>query len=1195
MTAEEALALLDIQPDPRLRLTTIQTQIFCGCWTGETYAEMAERMGYDAGYVKDTGAKLWKLLSEVLGERVTKSNVESVLQRLGRMTPAPPISPPRTLQIDWGEAIDVTAFYGRSVELSRLKQWILEENCRAVSILGMGGIGKTALSVKLAEQIAAGSSPFEFMLWRTLRNAPPVEELLADWIGRLSGNQVKAADLPTDLAGRLARLMAYLQAQPVLLVLDNVETILQAGEYSGQFQPRHSGYGELFQRLAQTAHMSCLVLTSRENPRNLTVLEGETLPVRSLRLCGLAGDESRAILDAKGSFTGSETDWQTLSERYAGNPLALKIVASTVQDLFDGSISEFLAEGTIVFDDIRHLLTQQFDRLSQLERDLMYWLAIAREPIPLVELQADLLSPVPKTKLLEAIGSLVRRSLIEKTAQCYTQQPVVMEYVTDRLVAAVSVELSQAQTGLLHSHSLLKAPVKDYIRERQSRLILEPVLEQLLQLQSAQCVEQQLNRVLSSLQPSPSYAGGNLLNLFRQLGTNLLGYDFAGLTLWHADLRDLALHQVNFAEANLAKSVFAQTLGSILSVAFSPDGRLLAGSDGDGEIRVWQTQDGRELLSCREHQTWVKSIAFAPSSPQAPNQQILASSGEDQIIRLWDLETGQCYQDLRGHSNWVWMIAFSPSGQQLASASEDGTVRLWDLASGDCLQIFTGHMGSVCAVAFSPDGQRLASGGEDQTVRLWDLSQGDSSLCLGHQGRIRALAFSPDGDYLASGGEDALARVWELATGDCLQTLDCQRRIWSLAFAVGANLDSSQLATGGDDQTIKIWDIHTGHCLKSFQGHSSKLWSIAFSPDGQTLASSSDDHTVKLWEVETMRCIRTVQGYNNWIWAAAFSPDGATLVSASEDGKLRLWDSATQTCRLIEGHQGRIWTAAFSPSGDLLASGGDDQTLRFWHLPSGRCLKTLRERSGPVRRVEFSLDGSLLATNSGDSSIQLWDVRSLISSASVSRLRTLKGHTGRVYAVTFLPDSLITGGEDQVLRLWDLNTGECLRIFSGHSRYIFAVAVSAAQPERPALIASSSNDQTIRIWNPQTGDCLHILEGQQGWIQAVAFSPDGRLLASGSTDQTLCLWDVATGKLLKTLTGHSKELRSVAFSPDGKLLLSASDDETLKLWQVSTGEVLRTLRADRLYEGMNITGATGLTDAQRATLLALGAVDADQS
>ena len=1258
MTAEEAVALLDTLLRHE-HLNTIQEQIFCGCWDGETYADMAERMGYDAGYVKDTGAKLWKFLSDALGERVNKKNVQSVLNRFGRASalalspaltasgakseqsdPALTISAPQLVDssfipIDWGEAIDVSTFYGRTVELATLKRWILEDGCRSLSILGMGGIGKTALSVKLAAAIAEMRSPpsgpqslgaFQFILWRTLRNAPTVEALVADLIRVLSGDRLKDTDLPADIAGRVSRLMEFLRSCRCLLVIDNVETVLRAGEYSGHFQSQHQGYGELFRRLAQTAHPSCVVLTSRENPRELAALEGETLPVRSLRLSGLAGDDSKAILHAKGEFVGTAADWQLLSDRYGGNPLALKIVASTIQDLFDGSLTDFLTQGAVVFDDIRTLLDQQFNRLSDLGKGIMYELAIAREPITLAELQDDLMA-VPKTKLMETVSALLRRSLIEKTAQRYTQQPVVMAYVTDCLIETVAAEISSvgenqpADTpSLLHRHALLKASGKDYIRDRQRCLILEPLIALLLtQFPSQQGLEHQLNQCLEHLRSSQGsgYAGGNLLNLFRQLDTDLTGYNFSGLTIWQAFLQDVALHQVSFVAADLAKSVFAQPLGSMLAVAISPDGELLASSDGDGEIRIWRLRDGLQLLTCSEHTTWVKAIVFAPAC--AYPTPILASGGEDQIIRLWDVETGQCYQDLRGHTNWVWAIAFHPQGKHLASASEDGTVRLWDLETGDCLEVMADHTGGVYAVAVSPDGETIASGGDDLAIRLWDWKTGGLQTLTGHSQRLRSMAFSPDGQLLASSGDDALLKIWQVQTGECLKTISCDRRIWSLAFLplpdgnLAGSPQGDMIATGGDDQMIRVWDSQTQYCLKTFQGHDSQVWAIAFSPDGTTLASGSDDQTLKLWEVETGRCIRTFQGYNNWIWSAAFSPDGTELVSASEDGRVRLWDAKSGRCsQVLEGHHGRVWTAAFSPQGQILASGGDDQTIRFWYRATGRCLKTLQERSGPIRCVEFSPDGNRLATNSGDNTAKIWDMSLLVASLptgsklssaapfSIPRLRTLKGHTGRIYSMAFLADSdrLITGSADQTLRLWETSTGQCLHIFEGHSRYVFSVAVSPVSLrlqgiENQALIASGSDDQTIRLWNVDTGACLRVLEGHRGWVQAIAFSPDGSLLASGSTDQTVKLWQVATGICLQTLAGH-REVRSVSFSPDGQQLATGSDDETVRLWDISTGECVKTLRADRPYEGMNITEATGLTPAQRTALFTLGAGSWDE-
>ena len=1249
MPLEEALILLETLLQQQY-FNDLQAQIFGRCWNGETYAVMSESMGYDEGYVKDLGAKIWQLLSESLGQKVSKSNIHTVLERYQRShptlseppspspSPSPsPLSVPALLHptlTDWGEAIDVSGFYGRTDELELLQRWVVQDQCRSISLLGIGGIGKTSLSVRLAEEIAAAVTPIQFVVWRTLRNAPSIESLLADLIRVLSHDRVQENDLPTDAASRVSHLMEYLRAERCLLVLDNVEAILQGGKYSGDYRHEHEGYRELFRRIAQTPHQSCLVSTSRENPKELTILEGENLPVRSLRLSGLTGNDSKAILQAKGRFIGTPADWQALSDHYGGNPLALKIVATTIQELFEGNITEFLAQGTIIFDDIRTLLERQFDRLSKLEQDIMYWLAIAREPLAFADLQADLVTKNPKAKLMDAMSSLRQRSLTEKNIDTYTQQPVVMEYVTDRLIEQVDQELKESEHhGLFQSHALLKATAKDYIRSQQTRMIVEPLIEKLKTEWRATATQHKLTEKLKTVQTelgnTPGYAGGNLLNLFRQMGTDLTGYDFSGLSLWQAYLQDIKLKHVNLTAADLSRSVFAQTLGNILAVSFSPSGEWFATSDGDGEIHLWRTQDRTQVFVGREHTAWVKSIAFSPDS------QTFISGGEDRVIRAWDVNSGQCYQDFRGHSNWVWAVAFNPSGTLVGSVSEDRTVRLWNAETGDCLQVLTGHESGVCAIAFHPQLPLLATGGEDQMVRLWQLENGDCfAILAGHQQRVRTLAFSPDGALLASSGDDGKVQIWDGATGALIHNFEGDRRLWAVAFqpikSSPEDPFSYCLATAGDDQLIRLWQPLTGECLSTFQGHTSKVWSIAFSPDGRTLASGSDDQTIKLWDIETGRCIKTFQGYKNLVWSVAFSPTGHQVASASEDGIVRLWQvpqaqtsseaiavqsigSQSLTCQEILGHEGRAWSVAFSPVGQLMASGGDDQTIRLWNVATGRCLKILRERSGQVRQVLFSPQGNLLATNSSDNTVKLWDVSQLYSeplsekqlsekrsfSPTVSRLHTLQGHNRRVYGTAFSPNGqhLITGSEDQTVRLWDIKTGECLQVLSGHDRFVLTVAYVAGKRVGkkllPDLIASGSDDQTIRIWNAFTGECLQVLTGHTGWVQTLAFSPDGTWLASGSTDQTIKLWEMPTGACHQTLEGHRKGLESISFSPDGQTLVSGSEDETIKLWHVPTGTCLQTWRADRPYEGLNITGITGLTEAQKAALKSLGAFEDD--
>src|SRR4028118_175195 len=372
---------------------------------------------------------------------------------------------------DWGEAPDASFFFGRSDELTTLEQWIVQDKCRMVVLLGMGGIGKTALAAKLAQML---QSEFEYVIWRSLRNAPPVEEILAELIKFLSNQhpplvrEGEGGVLPTNLDGRILRLIDYLRSSRCLLVLDNAESVLQAGDEvrhsfasrTGRFREGYEGYGELLKCVGETNHHSSLILTSREKPQGLASLEGETLPVRCLQLTGLPEVQGRKIFSAKGSFTGSEDEWTSVISRYGGNPLALNIVASGVTDFFDSSISrflEFLKQGSFIFDDIRDLLERQFQRLSNIEQEIMYWLAINREPVLLEELQEDFVYPISTSELLQALVSLQRRSLIEKIAEAFTQQPVVMEYVITRFIEQICEEIASQKVFLFSRHALVKA------------------------------------------------------------------------------------------------------------------------------------------------------------------------------------------------------------------------------------------------------------------------------------------------------------------------------------------------------------------------------------------------------------------------------------------------------------------------------------------------------------------------------------------------------------------------------------------------------------------------------------------------------------------------------------------------------------------------------------------------------------------
>ena len=465
----------------------------------------------------------------------------------------------------------------------------------------------------------------------------------------------------------------------------------------------------------------------------------------------------------------------------------------------------------------------------------------------------------------------------------------------------------------------------------------------------------------------------------------------------------------------------------------------------------------------------------------------------------------------------------------------------------------------------------------DPELRHWEWGR-LSHLCqLSRQtwqvdGPVEAVAISPDGSTFASGDWDGKAKLWDLETGAVLHTMPHGQYVHAVAF----DTTGRRLATGSSDHTVHIYEVDSGELLQTLVGHADAVVSVRFSADGEWLLTAGFDNTARIWDLASGELVQTLTGHSWWVWAAEFSPDDRRLVTVSQDGKAIVWqrdeNDDYQPLTEFAKHSGPIYAAQFSPDGTSIATAGYDRRVLLWNpdevqpVDIARRLdneadppapfRELAQHEGPVRTLAFSPDGSQLLSGGQDNVLRLWDL------ATNEQRAVLRGHASHVRDCVFSPDGklLLSAGRDQQIKLWQPSAyGESLVLGSGENAKQIDAVLAARYSRDGKYIVTANRDRTATLWDAQRQTQLQFFaEGHDFLASSSVFFAQGARLATSGGDSTVRIWDVATGTEILQLNGTGRTA-TLAVSPDGQWIATGSAGNDAIVWSAQTGEQVAVL------------------------------------
>lgn len=588
-------------------------------------------------------------------------------------------------------------------------------------------------------------------------------------------------------------------------------------------------------------------------------------------------------------------------------------------------------------------------------------------------------------------------------------------------------------------------------------------------------------------------------------------------------------------------------------ITTSTDGRWFA--TGGDKLTLWMVPGYNEADYFKGHGEGVQSIAFNPDGS------LLASSGWDRTVRVWNFKK-MTQLNVYKTKDAATSVAFSPDGALLAFGEWGGTVTIWDLALKKKVFQVNGNknFGYITGIAFSPDGNYFTTMNSNWGVLSYKVPEHGK---VAHQKSYftnsgRTIVYSADSKYFAAASNDTL-RLWNTELRKWTILYKCDTTINSLVFSP----NNAQIAISFKDRPIKIFDIQKRASVLTIHDMMDGATCLAYSPDGKRIAATGYGWA-GVWDTESgVKLTNLIQQTDdkNWIEAISFSPEGDKIAVGLGDGHIRFLSyENTPVVKTLRGHSDYVTAIRFDPKTDNLLTGSDDDGLRLWNKMQGYKGASLNKKDSAIFS-DWSPDGKII-------SFQLNDQIVIRDFSRFHTICILKG-LGKVFTTLFSPDNkLIAASEDKNenyvehpgIRVWEWAKQKTVFILKGHVRTPICLAFSP----NGKMLASGGYDHIIKLWDMHTGKEIATLLGHVGTVTCVAFSGDGKYLASSSRDGTVKVWNIASRNEIYSFLNRSAGdlflpdrtknnwIESVAFTKSNDIV-SLGFDNIIRFWDMHTG------------------------------------------